>query len=57
MIKFNITITSSKIFAFTALAIGSVYAFIFKDAVVLISAIGASTGLFSIKTGIEAMKK
>ena len=55
--KFNITITASKIFAFVALAIGTIYAFMFKDAVVLISTIGASTGLFSIKTGIEAMKK
>ena len=57
MIKLSVTLTSSKIFAFIALIIGSVYAFMFKDPVVIMTTITASSALFSIKSGIEAMKK
>jgi len=48
--KINIIITLSKIMAYIILIIGSTYAFIYKDATVLIATFSAAATIIAIKT-------
>lgn len=50
MVKIALYFTTSKVFAYLILAIGSVYSFLFKDAAVLMSTFAAASAVIALKT-------
>lgn len=50
MIKINIILTASKILAYMIFIVGCIYAFMFHDSSILITAFSVSAGLQGVKT-------
>ncbi len=53
--KFEITVTASKMLAFLVVIVGAIYTFITKEANVLITSFSVGCLLMGVKTGANAL--
>jgi len=56
-LEIRLLVTLTRVFAFTALIVGSCYGFTFKDPVVMITSITSALGLFALNSNNKSKEK